>query len=289
MQAQRYHAHSRVRRTRLWSLMLGLTALIVLSSVMFPSTAFAGGNDIVNVSLRGDLEAVYLAHDFVSSIYVGGIPPTSGMSDFTTGWFSINLAPGDPWTVGKFTQLGFATDQFGPFWFVYSRAGVTCWQGSTWYGTLGCRGNYYERATIGNWQKVELVTYGPNWIARVYDQYGSALDVAAIPYNSSPTNAIYGSTATSEEVYNESTDPYLLASFRHSHPQYFIGGSGYPFADWPASSNGPGTKRNWLNTTPSGVCPDHYFAILNWLGDPRVWYAGSTTQGPGVCSANKVW
>jgi hypothetical protein len=81
----------------------------------------------------------------------------------------------------------------------------------------------------------------------------------------------------------------MQASFLHGHPQYNTWSGGNSFADWPASSHGPATKRNWLNTTPSGVCPDHYFAILNWLGDARVWYAGSATQDPGVCSAGIVW
>jgi hypothetical protein len=156
------------------------------------------------------------------------------------------------------------------------------------YGGYGCHGRYYERAALRSWRKVELVKYPfrPFWIARVYDQYGNALDVAKIRYNN-PTNydRIYRATATTEESYISATDPYMEAYFFHSHPKYYIGGTN-PFANWPASSS---SEHNWLNTTPSASCPNHYYAVVNWNGDPRKWYTGIPIHGTGVCSKNPLF
>jgi len=179
----------------------------------------------------------------------------------------------------------------GVRWFVYSGAGVECFQGQPGWGTLGCVGNWGDRATVGQWQKVELVTYGQGfWIARVYDQYGNALDVAKILSNSTQ---IYRATAVTEEAYHQSTDPYMTASFWHSHPKYMIWGSGGGFQDRPASPS-PGVKgsHNKLLVSPArpiSICPDHYIARLNWGNDPRVWYAGSAGPTPATCYADPIW
>ncbi len=250
---------------------------VFLFVAMLPATALAAGNDFIATTLRVDLASVNSAKDYIHTIYTGGLPNNGGTGDFTTAWLGAYLTPS-----GTFTQVGFMTDRNGPTWFVYSEAGVECLQGHPVYGNLGCQGNYYDRATIGNWQSVELVTYNQGfWIARVYDQYGVALDVAKILYNDS-TNAIYGAFAYTEEGYTESTDPYMLASFYHSHPQYFIGGTGYPFTDWPASSGG---NNNVIYATPASICPGHYSAKLKINGDPRIWYAGSTINGKATCLA----
>ena len=271
--------NARSRGTSSWRMSLLLGVMLFLGTIALPSLAFAG-NDFVDTELRVDLSSVYQSRDYVHTIWVGGRPNTGAGGDFTTAWLGVYLAQfnGTVYS-GKFSQVGFMTDKVGVRWFVYSEAGVQCLQGNPAYGNFGCMGNYGDRATVGNWQKVELVTYGQGfWIARVYDRYGNPLDVAKFL---SSSLRIYRGMAVTEEGYSESADPYLLASFWHNHPQYMVWGSG--FRDWPASSGG---NNNYLFTSPSAICSGHYSANLNWGGDARIWYAGSTGPTPAVCSAN---
>lgn len=283
MKADLFHIVAQLIHRKTLQICFSFSVVLVLTFGLF-SQAFAGGNDFVDTELRVDLTSVNQARDYRHTIWIGGIPNNgSPIIDFTTAWLGFDLAQynGQLFS-GLFTQVGFKTDKNGPYWFVYSEAGVVCFQGSQDYGNLGCRGDYYSRATIGNWQNVELVTYGQGyWIARVYDQYGNSLDVAKILSNSL---TIYNAFVDSEEGYTETTDPYMLASFWHNHPKYMIWGSG--FSDWPASSGG---HNNWLQTTPASICPNHYIARLNWGGDPRVWYEGSAGLTPVSCSANPIW
>jgi hypothetical protein len=258
---------------------LSASIAFMISFVLFPSTAFAS-NDFMTGELRVDLTEINLAHDYVSSINVGGLPTTGDSSDFTTGWLGIDLP--------AFVQVGFMTKTTGVRWFVeeFTSGTIQCFHGVYLPITGGgeaCYGDFSDRATIGNFQTVELVTYNQGfWIARVYDQFGNALDVAEIDY-ATPTNNITRATVTSEEYYAEAPDPYILANFTHSHPKYFIGGTGNPFAEWSASD---GTHNNYISPSPSGICPKHYYAKFNQGGDSRVWYAGSKIQGPGVCSGH---
>jgi hypothetical protein len=270
--------HSFNIHKRAWRVIVMLNiAFMYLFGSAFPVYA---ANDFVVTELHVDLPSVNQARDYIHTLWVGGIPTTGSSSDYTVAWISVNLANGG--TDGdKFTQVGFLTSKIGVRWFVYSGAGVH--QGTPAWGSLGCVGNYGDRATIGHWQNVELVTYGQGfWIARVYDQNGNAQDVAKVLYGSL---TIYRATAVTEEAYTESTDPYILASFWHNHPKYMVWGTG--FQDWPASSGG---QNNHLYTSPSSICPNHYIARLNWFGnDPRIWYAGSAGPTPASCSANPIF
>ncbi len=241
------------------------------------------GNDFIDTELRIDLSSVNQARDYRLTLWVGGTPANGSSSDYTDAWLGFFLAQynGQLYS-GKFSQVGFITDKIGVKWFVYSEAGVQCLQGNPAWGNLGCVGNYGDRATVGHWQNVEMVTYGQGfWIARVYDQYGNSLDVAKFLSNSMQ---IYRAEATSEEAYGESTDPYMSASFWHNHPKYMVWGSG--FQDWPASSGG---TNNYLWASPSSICPSHYIGVLNWGGDSRIWYAGSAGLTPAACSANPIF
>lgn len=283
------YSHSFNIYKRAWRVVLMFTiAFIYFFGSTFPVHA---GNDFVVVELRVDQTSVHQAKDYIHTLYVGGVPTNGGASDFTTAWISINLAPGT--TGNLFSQVGFLTmKDLGVRWFVYSGAGVQCLQGQPGWGTLGCVGAWGDRATIGYWQKVELVTY-PNqgfWIARVYDRYGKALDVAKILSNST---RIYRATAVTEEAYCPGCiDQHMTASFWHSHPKYMVWGSGpgTGFQDWPASpSGGARGSNNKLYALPSSICPNYYIARLNWGNDPRVWYAGSAGLTPATCSANPIW
>lgn len=274
-----HRAAATSRRTRIRPTRFALIAAFLLWLATPLAAAFAG-NDFIDTELRVDQSAVNGSRDYLHTIWVGGRPNNGAGGDFTTAWLGVDLAVynGTVYSA-KFSQVGFMTDKVGVRWFVYSEAGATCLSGTAAWGTLGCVGNYSDRATIGSWQKVEMVTYGQGfWIARVYDKNGSALDVAK--FNSSSLK-IYRGMAVTEEGYSESTDPYLLASFWHNHPKYMVWGTG--FVDWPASSSG---HNNYLFTSPSGICSAHYSANLNWGGDARVWFAGSTGPTPAVCSAN---
>jgi hypothetical protein len=241
-------------------------------------TQLTGGNDFVIGELRVDQSSVNQSRDYRTSLYVGDKPTSGG--GYTTAWFGVNLVQynGTLYSA-KFSQVGFLTDNGGVRWFVYSEAGVQCLQGSPNWGNLGCWGNYGDRATIGNWQNVELVTYGQGfWIARVYNQYGNPLDVAKIM---SSSLRIYRAQATTEEAHSLVTDPYLKAAFYHWHPRYMVWGTG--FQEWPASSGG---NNNHIWTWPQGMCPWHYGATVNLSGDPRYWFAGT---GGSICSRNPLF
>jgi hypothetical protein len=265
----------------LWRIFMGgIIFFVMLFAVSSPVKA---GNDFVDTELRIDLFSVYQSRDYIHTLFVGG-NPSGGSGAYTTAWLGVNLAQftGEPYSA-LFSQVGFITDSIGVKWFVYSEAGVQCLQGNPAWGDLGCVGNYGELATIGNWQNVELVTYGEGfWIARIYDQYGSPFDVAKFMVDSL---RIYRATVATEEAYSGESDPYILASFWHNHPKYMIWG--YGFQDWVASSGG---NNNYLFTSPPGICPDHYVAKLNWFGDdPRIWFAGSAGPSPATCSVNPIF
>jgi hypothetical protein len=277
-------AQARLKSGRFRGYILSAGLSLILSLTLFTSTAFAGGNDLIGGELRVDLASVNLAHDYIVHIQTAGLPTNGGSLDFTAGWLGID-AP-------AFLQVGYMTRKAGVHWFVEEFSGgvnnsIQCFQGAykiVANGGEACYGDYYDHAAIGGWHKVELVTYANegSWIARVHDRYGNPLDVARINYGTS-TNKITRAMVTTEETYTGTSDPHMLAYFFYSHPQYFIGGSGNPFAQWPATS---GTNRNYLRVQPSTICPTWYFATLNYGGDPRIWYAGTKTQGSGVCSGN---
>lgn len=254
----------------------------LLAFTLFPSTAYAG-NSFMTGKLRVDLAKVNLAHDYVVSIKPGGLPTNGSTLDYTTGWFGIHIP--------DFLQVGYMTRRTGVHWFVEefsSSASIQCFHG-TYRNDIGggaeaCYGDINDRATIGNFHKVELVTYPGQgfWIARVYDQNGNPLDVARLDFSTS-TNKITKASVTMEEGYVETSDPHLLAKFWFSHPKYWIGGTGDPFAEWPASTT---TQKNTITPSPSGICPTYYYAIRRWGGDARVWYAGTKTSTAGICSGN---
>lgn len=270
---------------------LPASVAFILSVLLFPSTAYAGGNSFITTELRVDLLAVKSARNYKVSIMVGGIPTTGATANFTTGWLGIHTP--------DFLQVGFMTKTTGVRWFVEefsANASIQCFHGT--YLTVGsggeaCYGNFNDRATIGYYQTVELVTYNQGfWIARVYDRFGNALDVAKLNV-STPTNYISKASVVMEEAYIEASDPYMLASFWFNHPKYIVWGTGpgTGFQDWPASpSGGARGSNNKLTSYPSGVCPNHYIARLNWFGnDPRIWYTGSAGPMPATCAANPVW
>ena len=277
---QHSYAEARLNNRKFLRYILSVGLTFTLSFVLFTSTVFAGGNDLVWGELRVDLDGVNLAHDYIVSIQTAGLPSNGGSLDFTAGWLGID--------VPVFLQVGYMTRKTGVHWFIkeFSSSTIECFQGT--YKVVGgggeaCYGDLSDHASIGNFHRVELVTYNQGfWIARVHDQYENPLDVARINFRPSSCS-ISRAIVSTEETYTEASDPHMIAYFWYSHPKYFIGGTGYPFAEWPATS---GTNRNYIRRQPTNICPSWYYAKLNWQGDPRVWYAGSATQGSGVCSGN---
>jgi hypothetical protein len=236
-------------RVRAHGHFLLVSIAFLISFTLFPSTVFAG-HSFMTGELRVDKSEVNSAHDYIVSIDVGGKPPDGNAANFTTGWLGIHIP--------DFLQVGFMTSTTGVHWFVEefsSSVSIHCFQGT--YKDVGsggeaCYGAYDDRVSINHFQTVELVTYNQGfWIARVYDQYGNPLDVASLDVRT-PTNNITKATVTTEEYYSEASDPYLLAIFYFSHPKYFIGGNGNPFADWPASE---GTNTNRISPSPRAFAP----------------------------------
>lgn len=262
-----------------------LSVLTLACILAAPVTAAdAAGNDFIIGELRVDLSSVYQSRDFTHFVWSGQRPTSGG--GYTTGWLGVRLGVFDGTLFsGKFTQVGVITDLIGPYWFVLTEVGIQCLQGRfviVQGGAQACWGNYNDRVTSGNWNRVELVTYGQGfWIARVYDIYGNPQDVAKIMESGT---RIYRAQATSEQAYTDSTNPHLRADFYHYDPEYMVWGTG--FQDWPASSGG---SNNYIYPYPGAgtVCPTWYKAVFT-TSNLRFWFAGSS-PGPGgvaVCSLN---
>jgi hypothetical protein len=259
-----------------------LLATIALTAAFVPTIASAG-NDFVDTELRVDLPVIFQARDYIAYVAPTAKPASTGA--YTNGWLGLNLASYTGATYSaQFSQVGLMTYNTGVQWFVYAEPGVQCLRGTNaWVGTdgvvRGCVGSFSDLVSVGQWTKVELVTYGQGfWIARVYDQNSVGHDVAKIW---STSLRIYRAFQVSEEGYWVSSDPYLTMSYYHWHPQYMAGGQG--FQDWPASGSTGST--NYLFTSPSTICPGHYGAYLRLSGDPRYWFDGNVT-GAYACSTN---
>jgi hypothetical protein len=266
-----------------------LALLIVILAVFVP-TALAGGNDFVVGVLRVDLSEVTTGQylDYRHYVY-NSAAPNNQTSDYTAGWFGIDLAQfnGQPYSA-QFTQVGVITQQSEGRWFVYAEPGVVCWRGTpAWVGgdgiTRGCIGNFGDLSTTpgdGTWTRVELVTYSGQswWIGRVYNADNQAYDVAKV---SSGSKRIYYAQASSEEAYIGAVDPHILMSFYHYHPEYWKPGVGFTL--WPQSSGG---HNNFLYTTPEGICPEWYGAQSGIQGNPHLW---RTASGDEECSVNPLF
>lgn len=162
------------------------------------------------------------------------------------------------------------------YWFVYSEDPITCLQGTPFWWNwdklrfFGCIGEPDSLASLQEWTRVELVTYGQGlWIARVDDLNGNVADVAQI---TTTQYTIYRANVNMEQAYSDIAAPYLLGRFFFWHPQYMEWGVG--FHDWPASL-GPNINDLYATSIPLGInkfCPQHYGATINLLGDSRYWY-----------------
>ncbi|MEA3440469.1 MAG: hypothetical protein U9R58_09310 [Chloroflexota bacterium] len=249
--------------------MLCILATVVCATL--GAVALAAGNSFIVGDLRVDLPDVYNAKDYRVHLLAGDKPSTGDIRDFSTAWLGIFLGQydGSPGS-GQFSQVGLRATRDGIQWFVYAEPGVYCYRGSN-PDPSHCYGDYSDIVTIGGWHQVRLYKGASEgyWYARVYDEYGNYSTVARI---NSQSNRIYLARSDTEEGYYESSDPFITLQFYHWHPQFMKGGN---WADWPESDS-IGKSEIW--TSPSTICPDHYGATPNLLGNDRYWYAG--TGGP---------
>ena len=241
--------------------------------------ALAAGNDFVNGQLRVDLPEVYNAGDYRLTLRATAIPISNGnAADFTTAWLSVDLNNQPGLNGSLFTQVGLIARADGLHWFVYTEAGVVCQRGTTAYDTKGCIGDVGDLVSLGNWYQVELANIGGGWwMMRLYDAQGHSYNLAETWVLNS--TRIYAATATMEEGYSVSQDPYLTGDFYLSHPQYMTAGG---WKDWPASASGNDNLLAASGWDTQGnqyiICPDHYGMDPNYNGDERAWFAGSYGQ-----------
>lgn len=244
----------------------------------------SAGNDLITGYLRVDQGVVANSDDYTTYLLSTQIPSTA--YGFTTNWLGITGVDST-----TFAQVGLIGWNDGLRWFVftYSPSGVDCLRGSGYWGQnpngkyKGCRGSVGDLVSMNNWYKVELVSYGQGfWIARVYDTYSIAHDVAKIWIN---VSTIYKAYNAVEEGYSTISDPQLEGSFYQYSPQYMIWGSG--FADWPQSTlprsaNPPESGGNYSRIIADSVfCPSYFSASVNVFGLERAWYGGNS--GDGIC------
>lgn len=270
---------------------IGYTLAIVVLCAFQTSAVFAGGNDFIVTDLRLDLPELAGSGDYIAYVSATQKPTGTHPGDFTTGWLSVDL-DNQPGTYGaKFTQVGLMTEPGDPegklYWFVYSEEPITCLQGTPFWWNwdklrfFGCIGEPDSLASLQEWTRVELVTYGQgSWIARVDDLNGNVADVAQI---TTTHYTIFRANVNMEQAYLDAADPYLLGRFFFWHPQYMEWGVG--FHDWPPSL-GANVNNLYATSRPLGInnfCPQHYGATINLFGDPRYWYAGTGGQ---ICSAD---
>lgn len=204
-------------------------------------------NNQVGNNLRVDQSSVYGAKDYNVWLYPGSGPTSTG--GYTNSWLGLELGTAGGIGGRKFLQVGIQTTNYGPQWFVFGKTSVICLAGISIYNGRGCIGNVNDRVAYGGWRQFELVTYNQGfWIARVYDQNNSPLDVAKIYFSDT---RVYRANTVVEEGINpdRTTDPALRADFSFWHPKYGL--------------------------------------TLNLNGDPRFWHGGST-PGDNQCVGNVV-
>lgn len=269
------HSHPSV----LWKCLM---SAVLVAAIVLPVTVAASGNDFVGTDWRNDTPNIYNAGNYFMLLAPGGYV-TNQNNDFTTGWLGLDLSS-SPGTV-LFSQVGTFTQGGQVFWFVYTEAGADCFRGSSFYGTLGCRGAAND--LVGSYQTSILQ------IAKSSDGYyycfiygppnGQITLLARIRYANA--GVIYRAQFSAEEGYNEFGDPLLPFEFYFNHPKYSP--DSVNSFDWTGSAGGctnpnsPQPQNTSLNclwnldiTTYRSVCPRYIGGIMNWGGDPRLWYAG---------------
>jgi hypothetical protein len=168
-------------------------------------------NNFVGTELRIDQSAVYNAVNYTTWLYAGSLPSVDVPNSFTTAWFGVDL-DNSP-TSKRFTQLGIKTTARGPWWFVYSEAGISrCLRGTPSYGNLGCEGDLRDLLNTGQWRKFWLRREGDRWVASIYDQNGVLFNLAHIL---STSTRIYRAYLATEEAFDpgRTTDPLIDADF----------------------------------------------------------------------------
>lgn len=255
-------------------------------------------NDFVNVDLLSDVELVYSAMDYKVGLMALD-RPMSNPDIFTTAWLGLYLADGSGQIYPqKFVQVGIKTDLSGVYWYVYAEPGVQCLEGAydywdpVWLYYKGCHGYNNEYVSLGANVTVELATsiVSNVWYVTIWETSGGGQPVghtvAVINYDS---KRIYWATATMEEAIPKQYDPYdpyLMADFFISHPQFKNQTTGV-FNEWPVSPppSWP-TQKNVLRAVSNYpgrvICPYYYGAVLNISSDPRYWRVG--TYGT-ICDA----
>lgn len=271
-----------MKRKTMINILTIMAIIVLLIGIYMPVLADTSHNTFVMTFLRTDLPELKNAQDYIVKI-TAIAQPTGGFPDYVDGWLGIDLDNQSCSQVPfcrMFSQVGILADSTGLYWFVYAEPGVTCLEGESAWGGLGCKerrpSNYIHMNTSST---VELVKYSQNdyWIARVSDYTGTSHDVARILSNHLIE---YNTEVAMEEAFGVQSDPYLLAGFFFEHPQYNAWTQqGWRFLEWPDSNSAASStlKVGDVNLQNSDViCPQHYAAILNLGHDPRFWFAGSS-------------
>lgn len=270
-----------------------LSVFVILLTVVFNYSIVQAGNDIVTGFLRLDYANIPDSGDYTVKL-IATVSPQSSRG-FTTNWIAIASARFDTYS---FLQTGIMADQNGLHWFVEAPSdwgvwqnggpGLTCEQGEgvahqypdgTWAECIGNGG----LIQLNQWTMFELVSYHTNqngyyeWFARVYDQNGTAIEVAHTWIRG--MDWIGDAEVAGEEAWSTILDPKINMGLFMYDPQY-MSPSG-TFVSWPLASfptdptvGSDGYYKNHI-LADSTFCPSYIAASPNVNGNERYWYTGN--------------
>ncbi len=265
--------------------LISIFGLLVILSLAFPIIYAEAGNEIILGGLRVDQSAILTSRDYM--VYLGAfqVPNQSDPSNpFTTNWLAVTNASG----FNSFFQVGLMGSYNGSpvlQWFFEAPYGPTirCLRGTYLPSINACYGNAYDLVALGEFHKVELVTYDQQengqyfWIARVVETNGNSHDVAKVYF--SQAYAVTGVQVSVEEGWNDPyPDPHAAAEFIQYLPKYHTGAGDliWPQTNLPTSD----TNRSWIDIDQS-FCPSYLSVTPNYSENEYAWLGG--TSGSGVC------
>jgi hypothetical protein len=249
----------------------GILFLLAFVCLILPVTPAFASNDFVQVNLAHDIPFVYNAMGYRVDL-MANQKPDSNPSVFTPAWLGLYLDNRPPTEdfYGEFSQIGIKTDANGVYWFVYAEPGVTCLQGEYDYWNqirqryFGCRGYFDQYVSLGTKITVSLETSSTSgyWLATLWETVNGQTSPHPVALINNNSKRIYEAFATMEEgIPNvlDPYDPYLMADFYISHPQYYNPATD-TYNEWPVSQPpGPNSNYSFLYTISNYpgrvICP----------------------------------
>ncbi len=260
--------------------LISLAILLVCSPV---SVVSAAGASYVTTLLRTDRQSIQETSVLATTIF----PPNTAQMQLyhpldsdTRGYLGFRLSS------LQTIWFGMIRDRYGLRWFVSTDTylSIVCNSGNLTWNDNACLGNYSDLVSPGGGAyllELVRVTQG-HYRAQLTSVTVSKRALAEI--YTLPNQTVQTAWIESQEDWFSPADPLPPMWFRHYSP-YYLNGTTNTY--WPATT---GTSQpNWLFTSPAGICPSHYGAIVN-SADKRDWIDQSFHYGSGlICWIRPQW